>query len=108
MVVICHGTQLTVLYVDLKSSNPVGYAGQFKSTRQFVRYALGLLEEFHGSPLRLEREQYVVLYGGAKPLPIPKLPTVPKLGTAGKTQPDKAFKREVPNDARIYLRELLG
>ena len=50
----------------------------------------------------------MVLYGGAKPLPIPKLPTVPKLGTAGKTQPDKAFKREVPNDARIYLRELLG
>ena len=108
VVVVCRGTRLTVLYLDLKSGNPVGYAGQFQSTRQFVRYALGLSEEFHGSPLRLEREQYVVLYGGSKPLPIPKRPTVPKFGTAGKTQPDKAFKREVPNDARIYLRELLG
>ena len=38
---------LTVVYVDLKSGKPLGYAGQFKSTRQFMRYALGLLEEFH-------------------------------------------------------------
>ena len=43
VVVVCRGTRLTVLYVDLKSGNPVGYAGQFQSTRQFVKYALGLL-----------------------------------------------------------------
>ena len=67
-----------------------------------------MLEEVHTRPLRVEREKSVALYGSAKPLPIPKRPTVPKFGTAGKTQPDKAFKREVPNDARVYLRELLG
>ena len=108
VVVICNGAKLTVLYVDLKSGNPVGYSNQFKSTRQFVRYALGLLEEFHENPLQLEREQYVVLFGGAKPLPIQKRTTVPKLLTTGKTLPDQAYKREVPNGARLYLRELLG
>lgn len=51
VVLVNRGGQLTALYVDLKSGNPVGYSGQFKSTRQFVRYALGLLEEFHGIKL---------------------------------------------------------
>lgn len=108
VVVVCRGTQLTVLYVDLKSGNPSGYAGQFKSTRQFVRYALGLLEEFHVSPLRLEREHYVVLHGGARPLPIQKKTTVPKLVKTEKTLPDQAYKLEVPNGASLYLRELLA
>ena len=108
VVVICREMQLTVLYVDLKSGNPVGYAGQFKSTRQFVRYVLGLLEEFYGSPLQIEREQYVILYGGDKSLPLSKTTTVPKLDKAKSTQPDQAYKRAVPNGARLYARELLG
>ncbi len=108
VVVVCRGTQLTVLYMDLKSGNPSGYAGQFKSTRQFVRYALGLLVEFYGSPLQLEREQFVVLYGGAKPLPLAKTPTAPKLAKLGITRPDQAYKREVPDGANVFLRELLG
>lgn len=108
VIVLCRNNRLTVLYVDMKSGNPVGYAGQFKSTRQFLRYALELLKEFHTSPLEVEREQYVILYGGDRALPIRKTVTAPKLEKIGRTQPDKAYKREIPNGARLYLRELLG
>lgn len=104
--IINRGGQLTVLYIDLKSGNPTGYSGQFKSTRQFVRYALGLLEEFHTTKLTLAEERFVVLYGG-KPALLNKTPTVPKQTKIGKTQPDKPHKREVPNAAKLYLKEFL-
>ena len=108
VIVLCRGQSLTIVYVDLKSGNPSGYAGQFKSTRQFVRYAIELLKEFYASPLEVEREQYVILYGGEKPLSIRKTVTAPKLEKISRTQPDRAYKREIPNGARLYLRELLG
>ncbi len=107
VVLINRGGQLTALYVDLKSGNPVGYSGQFKSTRQFLRYALGLLEEFHGIKLTLAEERFVVLYGG-KPALLNKTTTVPKPDKIGKTQPDKPHKREVTQPARLYLKELLA
>ena len=107
VVLVNRGGQVKVLYVDLKSGNPDGYSGQFKSTRQFVRYALGLLEEFHGAKFTLAEERFVVLYGG-KPALLNKTTTVPKLEKFGKTQPNKPLKREVPQPARLYLKELLG
>ncbi|MCE7916650.1 MAG: hypothetical protein DYH16_03665 [Nitrosomonas sp. PRO5] len=106
VVLINRNGHLIALYVDLKSGNPVGYSGQFKSTRQFVRYALGLLEEFHGTKLTLADERFVVLYGG-KPALINKTTTVSKLSKIGKTQPDKPHKREVSNPAQLYLKEFL-
>ncbi len=106
VVLIYRGGQLVALYVDLKSGNPVGYSGQFKSTRQFVRYALGLLDEFHGTKLTLAEERFVVLYSGKTAL-LNKTTTVPKLEKLGKTQPDKPHKREVSNPAWLYLKELL-
>lgn len=99
--------KLTALYVDLKSGNPIGYAGQFKSTRQFVRYALGLLEDFHNTKFTLTEERFVVLFGG-KPALLQKTTTVPKLERLGKTRPDKPHKREVPQPAKLYLKELLA
>ena len=107
VVLIHRDGQLTALYVDLKSGNPVGYSGQFKSTRQFVRYVLGLLDEFHGVKLTLAAERFVVFYGG-KPALLNKTTTVPKLGRLGKTQPDEPYKREVPQPAKLYLKELLA
>jgi len=107
VVLINRDGQLTVLYVELKSGNPVGYSGQFKSTRQFVRYALGLLEEFYGTKLTLTEERFVVLYGG-KPALLNKTTTVPKFEKIGKTKPDKAYKREVPQPANLYIKELLA
>lgn len=107
VVLINRGGQLTALYVDLKSGNPVGYSGQFKSTRQFVRYALGLLEEFHATKFTLTEERFIVLYGG-KPALLNKTTTVPKIHKIGKTQPDKPYKREVTQPAKLFLRELLA
>ena len=107
MVLVRRQNKLTALYIDLKSGNPVGYVGQFKSTRQFVRYALGLLEEFHGHKLSLDEERFVVLHGG-KPALLNKTTTVPKSERIGKTMPDRPYKREVTNPARLYLKELLA
>lgn len=107
VVLIRRNGKLTALYIDLKSGNPSGYSGQFKSTRQFLRYALGLLTEFHGHTLTLSEERFVVLYGG-KPALINKTTTVPKVEKVRKTQPDKPYKREVSNPCRLYLKELLA
>lgn len=107
VVIVNHEGKLTALYVDLKSSNPNGYSNQFKSTRQFVRYALSLLEEFHGVKLILGEERFVVLYGG-KQAPLHKTTTVPKGKKIGKTQPDQPYKREVYQPAELYLKELLA
>lgn len=99
--------KLSVVYIDLKSGNLGGYAGQFKSTRQFVRYALNLLKEFHGEDLEIEQERYVILYGGKSAL-LNKMTTVSKINKIGKTKPDAAYKREITNSARLYLKELLS
>lgn len=106
VVVVNRGGQLTVVYIDLKSGNPVGYSGQFKSTRQFIRYALGLLEEFHQEKLNIVDERYVILYGGNAPL-LNKTTTIPRIEKINKSKPDAAYKREVNNPAFLYLKELL-
>jgi hypothetical protein len=106
VVVVNSNGQLTIVYLDLKSGNPIGYSGQFKSTRQFVRYALGLHEEFHKRKLAIVAERYVILYGG-KPALFNKTTTVPKTEKIRKSRPDAAYKREVHNSARLYLKELL-
>lgn len=106
VVIVNRNGQLTVVYIDLKSGNPIRYSGQFKSTRQFVRYVLGLLEEFHQEKLVIIEERYIILYGGKTLLPN-QTPTVPKLKKIGKNSPDAAYKFEVFNHSRLHLKELL-
>jgi hypothetical protein len=106
VIVTASGADLLVLYVDLKSGNPSGYAGQFKSTRQFLRYILGLLDEFQGIRFNSLQERYIIFYGGRPPL-LNKKPSVPKRGALADSRPDGAYKREVPNGAVIYLKEFL-
>lgn len=107
VIFLVQNKQCRVIYLDLKSGNPVGYAGQFKSTRQFTRYVLGLLEEFHGEKITLAEERYIVLWGG-ETTSMNKTPTVMQNSKAGASQPDKAFKREVLNGASLWLKEFLG
>lgn len=95
---------LSAIYFDMKSGNPVGYSGQFKSTRQFVRYAIGLLNDLTDHTLELTEERFVVLYGG-KPLSLNKKPTIPT--RVSRTEPNLAHKREVPNNASLFLAEFL-
>lgn len=106
VVLVRSGEKLTAIYIDLKSSSPSGYAGQFKSTRQFVRYVLGLLSEFHNCSLVISEERFVVLHTG-RPASINKTTTVPKAKNLSQTQPDRPYKREVLTSSSIYLRELL-
>lgn len=107
VVVLNHEGRLTLVYIDLKSGRPSGYAGQFRSTRQFVRYALGLLEEFHQEKLEIAEERYIILHGGILPL-LNKTTSIPKFEKMGKSKPDAAYKREVTNPARLFLKELLS
>lgn len=107
VIFVIRNEKLTVIYIDLKSGNPTGYANQFKSTRQFVRYALGLLEEFHSKKLAITEERYVIFYGG-KSASLNKTTTIARTRKLATSLPDKAYKREVSNDAHIYLKELLN
>jgi hypothetical protein len=106
VVVIARDARLTVIYIDMKSGSPKGYAGQFKSTRQFVRYALGLQQEFQNVQWPTLDERFVILFGGHTPL-LNKQTTVSKPLAAGVTRPDAPIKREVPNGATVRLKEFL-
>jgi hypothetical protein len=109
VILVQRDDKLIALYIELKSSNnPAGYVNQFKSTRQFMRYALGLLEEFHGRRLKIFEERYIVFHGGKKAPSLNKKPTVPKTGKIGKTQPEQPFKRQVSDKDSLYLKELLA
>lgn len=107
VILINQGGNVTALYIDLKSGNPVGYTGQFKSTRQFLRYSLGLLDDFYKMKVKLVEERFVVLYGG-KPALLNKKTTIVKTKKLGTTRPDKPFKREVSEPATLYLKEFLS
>jgi hypothetical protein len=104
VVVLNQGTQLTVIYIDLKSGHPTGYEKQFQSTRQFMRYALGLLEEFHQIKLCIKNERYVILFGGKKVSINKQKTTATK---PSKSKPDAAHKLEIRNDATLYLKAFL-
>lgn len=106
IVIVNRGGNLNVIYIDLKSGNPVGCENKFKSMRQFIRYAVGLLEEFHNEKLVISDERYVILYGG-KPLPIQKTTTVRKPLAMIRSRPESPYKREIANNSRVHLRELL-
>ncbi|WP_295653696.1 hypothetical protein [uncultured Haemophilus sp.] len=97
---------IVIIYIDLKSDNPTGYSPQFKSARQFIRYLIGLHEEFQKSKLSIIEERYIVLHSGKRSF-LNKSTTIKK-DKIGKTYPDKAFKREVKNGDTLYLKELLS
>jgi hypothetical protein len=107
VVFVIKNARCIVVYLDLKSNDPDGYKGQFKSTRQFARYALGLLEEFHGEKIVIAEERYIVLWGGAT-MSLNKTTTAPQKGRISRSEPDKAYKREVPDNAKLYLNEFLS
>lgn len=108
VIVIKRDSELTVLYIDLKSGNPQGYSGQFKSTRQFVRYALGLLEEFYKEKLTISNERYFIFYGGKPKTSINKKPFTPEFKNLRSSKPDDACKLEVSNNEILYLKALLA
>lgn len=97
--------ELTVIYIDLKSGNPTKYQKQFQSTRQFVRYLISLHGEFTGKTIEINKERYIIFYGGDG-IFINKKTTVPKPNKA--STPSHAYKKAVKNGETIYLKELLA
>lgn len=108
VIVIKRNEELTILYIDLKSGNPQGYSGQFKSTRQFVRYALGLLEEFYNEKLTISNERYFIFYGGKPKISMKKKSFTPEFKNLKSSKPDEACKLEVSNNEILYLKALLA
>lgn len=107
VVVVKHGDELRLIYIELKSSTaPSGYIGQFQSTRQFARYLLGLVDEFHEKKHKFS-ERFVVLHlpPAGKTL-INKQKTAPAQ-RSGSSDAKKPRKMLVRNDAKLFLKDLL-
>jgi hypothetical protein len=51
-----------LFYIELKSDNPSGFAGQFKSTQAFMGYVLYLVDLFCNIKLEIKRERYIVFH----------------------------------------------
>ena len=61
-----HACMSPLFYIELKSDNPSGFAGQFKSTQAFMSYALNLVNSFCGIRLKIIRERFVVFHTDSK------------------------------------------
>lgn len=100
---------LRLIFIDLKSNEPSGYASQFQSTRQFARYLLGLLNEFKGVSFPNVEERFLLLHTGKakKPL-LYKTPTrLNSIGTTSK-DPRNPQTKVVADNVTILLKELMA
>lgn len=96
---------LDAYYFDLKSGNPIGYSGQFKSSRQFVRYLVGLYNEFNNDSITIVDEKYIIFYGGeAHTLRKRGTRATPKDAVIGVTAPDNACKIRCNNGDVVFFR----
>gem|GEM_PF-1226967 len=111
VVVFFDRKSLTIVYIEMKSLNPDSrhYVPQFQSTRQFMRYVVGLLNEFHGAGFTLEdvNEHYIVLHLAKNAPASRNASAAPKqrVVTPSAREPKR---HAVVNDQRLHLRHLLG
>ena len=99
---------LNLIFIDLKSAAPSGFAGQFQSTRQFSRYLLGLLQEFHSISFKAVNERFIVFHTPkAKRVLLAKKPTIFSCANKPSNNPTAAQKELVHDGATLYLKQLL-
>lgn len=103
VIVVADNKNLKIIYIDLKSGNPIGYAGQFKSTRQFMRYAVGLINDFFDDGIEIVKEHFVIFFD-QNSLPLRKQTTTL---SSKQTKPDDACKFPVLNNSEYKLDILL-
>jgi hypothetical protein len=100
--------KLIILYIELKSiGNSIEYVNQFKSTRQFVHYLLGLLEEFHEIKIPIPLEERYIVFCGKFRSSFDKRTTVPKSNKIRKSTPTNPFKKIINNNDSVYLNEFI-
>ena len=100
---------LNLIFIDLKSSAPSGFAGQFQSTRQFTRYLLGLLKEFHSISFKTMNERFIVFYTSkTSKILLAKKPTILSFSKRSSSDPKAAQKELVHDGATLYLKQLLA
>ena len=109
VIVALQDDTLWLIFIDLKSDAPSGYATQFQSTRQFARYLLGLLEEFRAITFPAIEERFLLLHTStSKKIPINKKPTALKLKNSLSKDPKQPQKELVNDGVMLYLKQLLA
>jgi hypothetical protein len=109
VIVVLKPEGLNLIFIDLKSSAPSGFAGQFQSTRQFTCYLLGLLHEFHGISFKPVLERFVIFQTPRnKRVLLAKKPTVFRCINRSSSDPKAAQKELVHDGATLYLKQLLA
>lgn len=91
-----------VYYIELKSDNPSGFAGQFKSTQCFMRYVFDLVENICTVRLKKGREKFIVFHTDSKNArrrSINKTPT--KFKANGANTPNSPSKIVIQNESTI-------
>jgi len=108
VIVVLKPEGLNLIFIDLKSSAPSGFAGQFQSTRQFTHYLLGLLDEFHGVTFKPVVERFIIFQTPKnKRVSLAKKPTVFRCANRCSSDPKSAQKELVHDGATLYLKQLL-
>lgn len=107
VIAVLKGDMLRLIFIDLKSSAPGGYTGQFQSTRQFARYLLGLLEEFHEHTFQVE-ERFILFHTAkTKKILLNKTPSLLTCRHRLSDDPNKPQKELVTDGVTLYLKQLL-
>lgn len=108
VIVVLKNTVLKLIFIDLKSDSPSRYTGQFQSTRQFAKYLLGLLSEFHGISFKTVEERFILLHTAkTKKVLLNKKPTYWSSKNSFSIDPKNPQKELVEDGVTIYLKQLL-
>lgn len=109
VIVVLKDAALKLIFIDLKSDSPTNrYKGQFQSTRQFTKYLLGLLSEFHDISFPAVEERFLLLHTArTKKVLLNKKPTFWNNKNSYSIDPKSPQKELVEDDATIYLKQLL-
>lgn len=100
---------LRIIFVELKSGMPRDYVGQLQSTRQFAKYLLGLLGEFHEISFQEVEERFILLHTAkAKKVLLNKKPTYWNSKKSFSNDPKNPQKELVEDGVTIYLKQLLN
>ena len=108
VIVVLKDAILRVIFIDLKSASPSGYVGQLQSTRQFAKYLLGLLNEFHGISFQDVEERFILFHTAkTKKVLLNKKPTYRSSKNSFSIDPKDPQKELVEDGVTIYLKQLL-